>query len=283
MLDVKFAVEKLYEFLKEDAYPEDVTSKIVRGIKAEGVIMAKSEGVVAGLRYVVPFLEGLGFTVYPSIRDGQEFRRGDTILTLRGDGELMLGVERVVLNLLMRLSGIASATKEMVVKAKQVNPNVRVAGTRKTTPGLRLFEKYAIEVGGGDPHRFGLYDAVLIKDNHIALLGSVKEAVRKARELNSFTKKVEVEVVNLGQALEAIEAGADAVLLDNLSPEEVKAIVGELRSRGWRGIIEVSGGINPDNVVDYALAGPDVISSGYLTHSVRAKDMSLEAKPLSVC
>lgn len=283
MLDVKFAVEKLYEFLKEDAYPEDVTSKIVRGIKAEGVIIAKSEGVVAGLRYVVPFLEGLGFTVYPSIRDGQEFRRGDTILTLRGDGELMLGVERVVLNLLMRLSGIASATREMVVKAKQVNPNVRIAGTRKTTPGLRLFEKYAIEVGGGDPHRFGLYDAVLIKDNHIALLGNVKEAVRKARELNSFTKKIEVEVVNLGQALEAIEAGADAVLLDNLSPEEVKAIVGELRSRGWRGIIEVSGGINPDNVVDYALAGPDVISSGYLTHSVRAKDMSLEVKPISVC
>ena len=283
MLDVKFAVEKLYEFLKEDAYPEDVTSKIVRGIKAEGVILAKSDGVVAGLRYVVPFLEGLGFTVYPSIKDGEEFRRGETILTVRGDGELMLGVERVVLNLLMRLSGIASATREMVMKAKQVNPSVRVAGTRKTTPGLRLFEKYAIEVGGGDPHRFGLYDAVLIKDNHIALLGSVKEAVRKARELNSFTKKVEVEVVNLGQALEAVEAGADAVLLDNLSPVEVKAIVGELRSRGWSGIIEVSGGINPDNVVDYALAGPDVISSGYLTHSVRAKDMSLEVKPLSVC
>ena len=283
MLDVKFAVEKLYEFLKEDAYPEDVTSKIVRGIKAEGVILAKSDGVVAGLRYVVPFLEGLGFTVYPSIKDGEEFRRGETILTVRGDGELMLGVERVVLNLLMRLSGIASATREMVLKVKQVNPSVRVAGTRKTTPGLRLFEKYAIEVGGGDPHRFGLYDAVLIKDNHIALLGSVREAVRKARELNSFTKKVEVEVVNLGQALEAVEAGADAVLLDNLSPVEVKAIVGELRSRGWSGIIEVSGGINPDNVVDYALAGPDVISSGYLTHSVRAKDMSLEVKPLSVC
>ena len=283
MLDVKFAVEKLYEFLKEDAYPEDVTSKIVRGIKAEGIILAKSEGVVAGLRYITPFLEGLGFTVYPSIRDGEEFRRGDTILTVRGDGELMLGVERVVLNLLMRLSGIASATREMVLKAKQVNPNVRVAGTRKTTPGLRLFEKYAIEVGGGDPHRFGLYDAVLIKDNHIALLGSVREAVRKARELNSFTKKVEVEVSSLSQALEAIEAGADAVLLDNLSPEEVKAIVGELRSRGWRGVIEVSGGITPENVVDYAIAGPDVISSGYLTHSVRAKDMSLEVKPISVC
>ncbi|MCQ4345481.1 MAG: carboxylating nicotinate-nucleotide diphosphorylase [Sulfolobaceae archaeon] len=283
MLDVEFAVQKLWEFLREDAYPEDLTSRIVRGVKAEGVVLAKSEGVLAGLRFVVPFLTRLGFTVQANLNDGERFSKGQEIAVIRGDGELLLGVERTVLNLLMRLSGIASATREMVEKAKGVNPKVRIAGTRKTTPGLRAFEKYAIEVGGGDPHRFGLYDAVLIKDNHIALLGSVREAVMRARKVASFTKIIEVEVSDLKSALEAVEAGAHAILLDNVGPKEAREVIEEVRKVNGRVIVEVSGGITPDNVVDYALAGPDVISSGYLTHSVRAKDMSLEVKPINVC
>jgi nicotinate-nucleotide pyrophosphorylase (carboxylating) len=150
-------------------------------------------------------------------------------------------------------------------------------------PGLRAFEKYAVEVGGGDPHRFGLYDAVIIKDNHIALLGSVREAVIRARRVASFTKKIEVEVSDLKSALEAVEAGADAILLDNLTPEEARAIIEEVRKRTNAIIIEVSGGITPENVVEYAETGPDVLSSGYQTHSVRAKDMSLEVGSVSTC
>jgi nicotinate-nucleotide pyrophosphorylase (carboxylating) len=148
---------------------------------------------------------------------------------------------------------------------------------------LRAFEKYAVEVGGGDPHRFGLYDAVLIKDNHIALLGSVREAVIRARRIASFTKKIEVEVSDLRSALEAVEAGADAILLDNLTLEEARAIIEEVRKRTNAIIIEVSGRITPENVVEYASIGPDVLSSGYQTHSVRAKDMSLEVRPVSTC
>ncbi len=148
---------------------------------------------------------------------------------------------------------------------------------------MRAFEKYAVEVGGGDPHRFGLYDAVLIKDNHIALLGSVREAVIRARRIASFTKKIEVEVSDLRSALEAVEAGADAILLDNLTLEEARAIIEEVRKRTNAIIIEVSGRITPENVVEYASIGPDVLSSGYQTHSVRAKDMSLEVRPVSTC
>ncbi|MGC9106148.1 MAG: carboxylating nicotinate-nucleotide diphosphorylase [Thermoprotei archaeon] len=283
MLNVEFAIERIWEFVKEDAYPEDLTSRIVRGMRAEGTILAKSQGIMAGMRFVVPFLTRLGFTVSVNVDDGQSFSEGDKIATIRGDAELLVGVERTILNLLMRMSGIASATREMVEKARQVNPKVRIAATRKTTPGLRAFEKYAVKVSGGDPHRFGLYDAVLIKDNHIALLGSVREAVIRARRVASFTKKIEVEVSDLKSALEAVEAGADAILLDNLTPEEARAIIEEVRKRTSNVIIEVSGGITPENVVEYASIGPDVISSGYLTHSVRAKDMSLEVGPVSTC
>ncbi len=210
--------------------------------------------------------------------DGSLFRKGDIIITLEGDAETILAIERLSLNLLSRLSAIATTTKKMVESAREVNPNVIIAGTRKTTPGLRIFEKYAIEIGGGDPHRYNLSDMVLIEDNHISLIGSVREAVTLAKKITSFTKKIEVEVSDLKSALEAYEAGADAILLDNMSPKEVEEIVSLLKDKV---ILEASGRITPENVKDYAKTGVDIISSGYLTHSVKALDLSLDVERIS--
>jgi len=161
---------------------------------------------------------------------------------------------------------------------REVNPAIIVAGTRKTTPGLQFFEKNAVRVGGGDTHRYRLDDEVLIKDNHLALVGSVKEAVQRARKHASFTKKIEVEAETLDQAVEAAQVGADIVLLDNMSPKGVEIVLSALKDKGLRDkvLVEVSGGINPDNILLYAKLEVDVISTGYITHSAPSLDLSLE-------
>jgi nicotinate-nucleotide pyrophosphorylase (carboxylating) len=273
----KLVLNKLLQFLEEDVLPEDVTSKIVRGIKCKAYIKAKDEGLLAGVKFLKPLYEYFNIK-FEGMDDGSLFRKGDIIITLEGDAETILAIERLSLNLLSRLSAIATTTKKMVESAREVNPNVIIAGTRKTTPGLRIFEKYAIEIGGGDPHRYNLSDMVLIKDNHISLIGSVREAVTLAKKITSFTKKIEVEVSDLKSALEAYEAGADAILLDNMSPKEVEEIVSLLKDKV---ILEASGRITPENVKDYAKTGVDIISSGYLTHSVKALDLSLDVERLS--
>jgi nicotinate-nucleotide pyrophosphorylase (carboxylating) len=273
----KLVLNKLLQFLEEDVLPEDVTSKIVRGIKCKAYIKAKDEGLLAGVKFLKPLYEYFNIK-FEGIDDGSLFRKGDIIITLEGDAETILAIERLSLNLLSRLSAIATTTKKMVESAREVNPNVIIAGTRKTTPGLRIFEKYAIEIGGGDPHRYNLSDMVLIKDNHISLIGSVREAVTLAKKITSFTKKIEVEVSDLKSALEAYEAGADAILLDNMSPKEVEEIVSLLKDKV---ILEASGRITPENVKDYAKTGVDIISSGYLTHSVKALDLSLDVERIS--
>ncbi|MFP3225612.1 MAG: carboxylating nicotinate-nucleotide diphosphorylase [Sulfolobaceae archaeon] len=273
----KLVLNKLLQFLEEDVLPEDVTSKIVRGIKCKAYIKAKDEGLLAGVKFLKPLYEYFNIK-FEGMDDGSLFRKGDIIITLEGDAETILAIERLSLNLLSRLSAIATTTKKMVESAREVNPNVIIAGTRKTTPGLRIFEKYAIEIGGGDPHRYNLSDMVLIKDNHISLIGSVREAVTLAKKITSFTKKIEVEVSDLKSALEAYEAGADAILLDNMSPKEVEEIVSLLKDKV---ILEASGRITPENVKDYAKTGVNIISSGYLTHSVKALDLSLDVERIS--
>jgi len=273
----KLVFNKLLQFLEEDVLPEDVTSKIVRGIKCKAYIKAKDEGLLAGVKFLKPLYEYFNIK-FEGMDDGSLFRKGDIIITLEGDAETILAIERLSLNLLSRLSAIATTTKKMVESAREVNPNVIIAGTRKTTPGLRIFEKYAIEIGGGDPHRYNLSDMVLIKDNHISLIGSVREAVTLAKKITSFTKKIEVEVSDLKSALEAYEAGADAILLDNMSPKEVEEIVSLLKDKV---ILEASGRITPENVKDYAKTGVNIISSGYLTHSVKALDLSLDVERIS--
>ena len=210
--------------------------------------------------------------------DGEDLKSGDCIMELNGNASSILTLERTVLNLLMRMSGIATITSKMVGEAEKINPVVIVAGTRKTTPGLQFFEKDAIRLGGGDTHRYRLDDCVLIKDNHLALVGDVKVAVEKAREYVSFTKKIEVEVENLDDAIIAADSGVDIIMLDNMDFEDIKLVLTALEVEGFRDdvLIEVSGGINLSNIAEYAETGVDIISSGYITHSAQALDMNLE-------
>jgi nicotinate-nucleotide pyrophosphorylase (carboxylating) len=201
------------------------------------------------------------------------------ILTARGPARGLLGVERTLLNLLSHMSGVATSTADLVtISNKESRGRVRIACTRKTLPGLRYFEKKAVEVGGGDTHRLRLDDAVLIKDNHLKLAGSITDAVRKAKKKTSFTKKIEVEVTTPDQAVEAAQAGADIVLLDNMTTKEVERSVSLLRAKSLRDriVVEASGGIRKENLASYAKTGVDVISVGAITNSAPAIDMSLE-------
>jgi len=271
---------KLLEFLEEDAPYGDVTSELVvpEGTVVRAVIVAKSRGVLAGAKFVKMLLERLGVRVLRTLSDGAELEPGSIVMELEGDARTILLVERTVLNLLMHLSGVATTTRRLVEKVRRVNPRVKVAATRKTLPGLRLLEKYAVEIGGGDPHRFSLSDMILIKDNHIAVAGSVEEALRRALSLKSFSKLVEVEVRSVEEAVRAAELGADIVMLDNMSPEEVRRAVEELKRRGLRDrvVVEVSGGITEDTIVEYASADVDVISTSVITMAAKPLDMSLE-------
>jgi len=266
--------------LYDDVGFEDITTKalIPPDLEIEAEIICKEDGVIAG----VELADGIfkEFLIKTSIKryDGDPVSAGDVVMTLQGDARSIITVERTALNLLMRMSGIASLTSKMVGDVKGVKKDVIIAGTRKTTPGLQFFEKDAVRAGGGDTHRYRLDDAVLIKDNHIAVVGSVKEAVKRAKNYVSFTKKVEIEVENSSDALEAAASGADIVMLDNMSTDEVQKVLEDLENAGLRKkvLIEVSGGINPGNIMEYAEKGVDVISTGYITHSARALDLSLE-------
>lgn len=259
---------------------EDITtnSMIPKDMEVKGNIISKEEGIIAGIEIInIIFNE---FSIKTSIKrfDGDYVNVDDVIMEIKGDARSILSIERTVLNLLMRMSGIATLTSNMVSKAKKINQNVIIAGTRKTTPGMQFFDKEAIKIGGGDTHRYRLDDSVLIKDNHIAIVGNISNAITKARNYVSFTKKIEVEVETLEDAIEAAKAGADIVMLDNMNPNEIKKVLSTLENENLREkvLIEVSGGIKPENIVEYAETGVDVISSGYLTHSTKALNMSLE-------
>jgi nicotinate-nucleotide pyrophosphorylase (carboxylating) len=269
---------KIAEFLEEDLSLGDVSIEGIPKVFAEAELICKEEGVIAGIEVVKLACDMLNIDVLSSIKDGSNVSAGDVVMEIRGEARNILMAERTILNILMKMSGIATTTAEIVKKAKRVNPKVVIAGTRKTTPGFRIFEKIAISIGGGDPHRFGLGDCVLIKNNHIAILGDLIKAIRVAKA--SFTKKIEVEVGSFEEAIKAAKEGVDIIMLDNMKPEEIKRTVKELENKGLRNnlILEVSGGINPENVKEYALTGVDVLSSGYITHSSRALDLSLKIK-----
>ncbi len=273
---------KFLSWIEEDVVFWDETSRLLvpAGAKAIGRVLAKAEGVVAGVEFVEPLLRRMGFEVDVHRRDGEAVQPGDLIMELRGDARKLLEVGRVLLNVLMHASGVATATRRLVERAQR--HGAKVAATRKTLPGLRALEKMAVMAGGGDPHRLSLSDAVLIKKEHLRFAGGVGEAVRRVKEGTSFTKKVEVEVETPEDALEATLAGADIVMLDNFSPEDVKRALDLLKREGLRDkvVVEVSGGINEENVEDYARLGVDVLSSGGITHSARALDMSMEVIPL---
>jgi len=275
----KVLEDKLKQILAEDVGQGDVTSEAVvpAGLTVEAVVVAKEAGVAAGIEETVIFAESLGLSVKAEVADGDEVKSGTVILKISGNARAILSAERTMLNLLSRMSGIATATRRLTEKLRKANLAVKVAATRKTAPGLLYFDKKAVVVGGGDPHRLRLDDMILLKDNHVAIAGSVENAVKKAKAA-SLSNKIEAEVTSVADALKAAEAGADIVMLDNFSPRQVREAVEALKTAGFFGkvLLEVSGGITEENLLEYASTQVDVISMGALTHSVKALDISLE-------
>jgi len=271
---------RIPEFLKEDIGPGDITSELVVPPEqaARGVMICKEPCIVAGVAEAAEVFFELGAKAVMKKTDGKRARKGDVVLEVTGSARSILAGERLALNIVMRMSGIATLTNSLVAKCRRVNPRVRVAATRKTTPGFREYEKKAVVLGGGDPHRMGLYDAVLIKNNHIRLAGGVEEALTRAKRA-CFTKKVEIEVENARDAMTALRHGADIIMLDNFKPAEARRLARELKKARPGVLIEVSGGIRPDNIEKYA-SGADIISLGWLTHSYRSVDFSMRIEPV---
>ena len=271
---------KLKQLLAEDVGQGDVTSTAVvpAGLTVEAVVVAKEAGVVAGTEEIVILAESLGLSVKAEVADGDEIKNGKIILKIFGNAQIILSAERTMLNLLSRMSGIATATYGLVEKLRNAKGTAKIAATRKTAPGLLYFDKKAVLIGGGDPHRLRLDDMILVKDNHIAIAGSVENAVKKAKQNAPFSKKIEAEVTSAADALKAAEAGADIVMLDNFSPKKISEVIEVLKRAGFFGkvLLEVSGGITEQNLLEYASAQVDIISMGALTHSVKALDISLD-------
>lgn len=269
--------------LREDLGPGDLTCRSVvpPGARARGLITAASPLVVAGVEAARLAFQTLdpGVVFREEASPGASLVAGATILEIEGAAAPMLSAERTALNFLGKLSGIATLTRSCVNAVE--GTGATVYDTRKTTPGLRLLEKDAVALGGGRNHRFGLFDAILIKDNHLQLAGGVGEAVRKARAMYGVRMSVEVEVETLEALSEALAAGADIVLLDNMTVEELSEAVLRKRRSGARAELEASGGITPDNIRAVARTGVERISLGALTHSAPAADVSLTLQPIA--
>jgi nicotinate-nucleotide pyrophosphorylase (carboxylating) len=272
-------IRSIGEFLAEDIGRGDITTSatVPRDTRGLGRFLAKEDIVLCGLDVA----EAVFFNLDPdsseiesTFADGDEIDDGTVFATLKGYADVLLIGERTALNLIQRMSGIATLTRQYVKAV--AGTNAQIVDTRKTTPGLRTLEKYAVTVGGGKNHRMGLDDGILIKDNHIALAGGITEAVRAAKAKAGHLHKIEVEVTNWAQLREAIDAGADIVMLDNQTPDEAAKLVGMARGMNPGVLIEASGGMDLNRVRSYAEAGVDLISVGRITHSARAVDISFK-------
>ncbi len=271
--------------LDEDRVGEDRTTRLlVPGpVPATARVLAQAPGVLSGGTAAVAAARALGLTVVRRAPDGSAVRPGTTVLVLRGDARAVLAVERTVLNLLMHASGVATATARAVRAVRGSRPPLAILATRKTLPGLRDLEKAAVVDGGGRPHRRDLAEAILVKNNHLAVVG-LEEAVARARRSARPHGPVEVEVRNVDEALRAARAGADALLVDNAPPSRARAVVRALVDAGLRRTltVELSGGITPENVARYRYVGADGASLGALTHSAAALPFHLELRPAAL-
>ncbi|MCK9312468.1 MAG: carboxylating nicotinate-nucleotide diphosphorylase [Methanocorpusculum sp.] len=268
--------DQLLSFVAEDVSSGDITTlALLENTIVSARIEAREDMVVSGVEECVWLFENAGVHAVPEIMDGAQVKSGGRIISLKGPVHAILSRERTCLNLLGRMSGIASGVTKANHLVSVVNDHVRVAGTRKTAPGLRYFDKKAIVAGGGLPHRYDLSDQFLIKDTHRSFL-PVDEAVRRAKAYSD--KKVECEVESLEDALLAARAGADILMFDNMTPDKIREAISALKSAGLREkvTLEISGGITPDTVGRFAGLDVDVISMGSLTHSVVCADVSLE-------
>jgi len=261
--------------LKEDITSEDIsTNSVMRHYQlGEVELICKEDGVIAGLdvfKRVFELLDGETEVTF-TCKDGDCVKKGEKLGLVRGDIRVLLSGERTALNFLQRMSGIATYTRKIADLLE--GSGTKLLDTRKTTPGMRLFEKYAVKVGGGYNHRYNLSDGILLKDNHIGAAGGVKEAIRMAREYAPFVRKIEIEVENLDMLKEALEAGADIVMLDNMNVEDIAEAVKLAKGKA---VTECSGNITKENVARLVGIGVDYISSGALTHSSPILDLSLK-------
>lgn len=275
MLDNLYIDDLILSALKEDMPLGDITTDNIMApdSRSKAVLLAKQDAVIAGLDVFERVFRLLtaDFVTRRNIQDGHQVKKGDIFLEFEGNTSALLRGERTALNFLQHLSGIATKTFEFSSKVKGLP--VKVVDTRKTVPGLRFLDKYAVKMGGGQNHRLCLSDGVLIKDNHIKAAGGIKNAIQKVRGQIPHTIKIEVETETMAQVEEAIEAGADIIMLDNMSLDMMKQAV---RLINKRAVVEASGNVNIDSIYDIAITGVDIISVGELTHSVKAVDISMK-------
>lgn len=261
--------------LQEDITSEDVSTNAVMPTATRGTVdlIAKEDGVIAGLDIYARVFTILDEKTEISFfcKDGDEVKKGELMATVTGDIRVLLSGERVALNYLQRMSGIATYTNSIVKLL--AGSKTTLLDTRKTTPNMRIFEKYAVKVGGATNHRYNLSDAVMLKDNHIGAAGGITEAVKRARAYVSFVNKIEVEVENIDMAREAAEVGADIIMLDNMTPEQMKEAIKVIDGRA---LTECSGNVTKENIKNIIDVGVDYVSSGALTHSAPIMDISLK-------
>jgi nicotinate-nucleotide pyrophosphorylase (carboxylating) len=270
------SVKKYLEsFLTEDIGSGDITSRLLSKKKIVASIISRENGIVAGVQYAKEIFQSRNCKVTIHRKDGQTVAPNQKIITVSGEAYQVLSCERTALNLMSRMSGIATQVNTYAKKIRAANPKVGLYSTRKTAPGLRIFDKDAVEIGGGHRHRMALDQMVMIKDNHIAATDSLLDLIRRAKQKH---KKIEVEVESLHHATMAARESVDIIMLDNMSPVQIKNIIKKLKQLNLRNKvkIEASGGINHSNVTQYAKSGVDMISIGKLTSSVSGLDLSLE-------
>jgi nicotinate-nucleotide pyrophosphorylase (carboxylating) len=276
----KLVEDQLIQLLKEDVGQGDATAMAIipSDLTVTAEVVVKEAGIVAGVKEASILAQVMDLKVKTYVNDGDQVKAKQVLIQIVGDAQTILTVERTLLNLLSRMCGIATITRKLTEKLKTVNSSARIAATRKTAPGLLYFDKKAVAIGGGDPHRLHLDDMILIKDNHIAIIGDPAKAVKLAKENASFSKKIEVEITKATDILQVAKTGADIIMLDNFTPEEVNTTANMLEKAELphKVLLEVSGGINSETLLDYAQAKVDIISIGALTHSVKALDLSLE-------
>jgi len=258
----------------------DITTALIIPPKStiEAKIVCKEAGIIAGIEESIVLLESLGLKCEALVKDGEKIKANQALMKIMGDTRTILCAERILLNIISRMSGIATVTRELVEKIKKAGLKTIVACTRKTAPGLLYFDKKAVLIGGGDTHRLHLDDMVLIKDNHIAVAGGIREAVKRVKENISFSKKVEIEVASVADVLSAAKADVDIIMLDNFSPEQVKEAIDSLKKSGLFGkvLLEASGGITRQNILKFASLGVNIVSLGEITDSPKSLDISLE-------
>nr|MDO8111197.1 carboxylating nicotinate-nucleotide diphosphorylase [Candidatus Sigynarchaeota archaeon] len=273
--------QKLREFLLEDARFSDVSSALIpESARGKATIIAKESGIVCGLVEIEALFDLLGCKLSPMKKDGDAVAKRDVVASVEGPVRAILLGERTALNLLMHLSGVATRTREFqaIIEKERVNPRCKVAATRKTIPGLRAMEKRAVVIGGGDTHRWSLDDMVMLKDNHLAYFENIETMIQQAKQATSFSKKIEVEVTSVDDALKAARAGADIIMLDNMPFDDMRKAVQQLDKAGLRNkiILESSGNVEAATLPQHAKTGVDWISTSAITLKARPVDFSLE-------